>query len=58
VEEIRHALPSRFNWPLFGVALTLMSVPILEIIWTIRLLEIKASNTPSARGSNRPQVTV
>jgi len=57
VEGIRNVLPSRFNWPLFGMALMLMSVPILEIVWTPRLLESKASIAPSANGSNRPQAT-
>jgi len=31
LEAIRIALPEKFNWPLFGVALVLMSTPVLQI---------------------------
>jgi hypothetical protein len=30
-ESIRTVLPGQFNWPLFGVALALMSAPVLQI---------------------------
>jgi hypothetical protein len=32
-EALRRALPTRFNWPLFAVALILMSVSLLELSW-------------------------
>jgi hypothetical protein len=33
VEAVRVVLPERFNWPLFSVALLLMSVPVLMGAW-------------------------
>lgn len=33
LEAIRTMLPERFNWPLFGAALALMSAPVLRIGW-------------------------
>ncbi len=33
VEAVRVVLPDRFNWPLFGVALMLMSVPVVRAAW-------------------------
>jgi hypothetical protein len=35
-EALRNLLPSRFNWPLFCVALVLMTVPILQMAWRLR----------------------
>ncbi len=35
-EALRNLLPVRFNWPLFGVALALMSVPAAVLGWQIR----------------------
>src|SRR5438093_4499343 len=32
-EALRTMLPDRFNWPLFGVALTLMTLPVAESAW-------------------------
>jgi len=43
VDAIRNVLPSQFNWLLFGVALMLMSVSVLEIAWTTRLPESTSS---------------
>jgi hypothetical protein len=31
LDSIRTVLPERFNWPLFGVALVLMSAPVMQI---------------------------
>ena len=31
LDSIRTVLPERFNWPLFGVALVLMSAPVIQI---------------------------
>jgi hypothetical protein len=39
MDAIRTVLPSQFNWLLFGVALTLMSAPMLEIAWQTRFRE-------------------
>ncbi len=33
LEAIRTVLPEKFNWPLFGVALALMSAPIVKLAW-------------------------
>ena len=30
IEALRHVLPARFNWPLFGVALLLMAAPVFQ----------------------------
>jgi hypothetical protein len=34
-EAIRQALPVSFNWPLFGLALALMAVPVAELGWQL-----------------------
>lgn len=34
-DAVRSALPDAFNWPLFLMALTLMSAPVLEIIFAL-----------------------
>ena len=34
-EAIRQALPVSFNWPLFGLALVLLAVPILDMGWQL-----------------------
>jgi hypothetical protein len=34
---IRNALPKSFNWPLFCAALLLMSMPVIQLIWRLRL---------------------
>lgn len=41
-EAIRQALPLSFNWPLFGVALALLAVPILDVGWQLS----RTDNTP------------
>jgi hypothetical protein len=33
LEAIRNMLPEKFNWPLFGVALALMSAPVMRTGW-------------------------
>jgi hypothetical protein len=33
---VRAALPTRFNWPWFGVALLLMSAALLDLLWQMR----------------------
>jgi len=37
LDAIRMVLPERFNWTLFGVALLLMSMPLMQLIWQLRL---------------------
>ncbi len=34
-EAIRQALPASFNWPLFGLALALLAVPIVDMGWQL-----------------------
>jgi hypothetical protein len=44
-EVIRNVLPTRFNWPLFCVALVLMAVPVIRLgheLWTQRALQLQA----------------
>jgi len=36
MEAILHVVPTRFNWPLFIIALALMAVPTLEMGWHFR----------------------
>lgn len=36
IEAIRHVVPTRFNWPLFIVALALMAAPAFEMGWSLR----------------------
>jgi hypothetical protein len=31
LEALRHFLPTRFNWPLFGLAFALMAAPVLGL---------------------------
>jgi hypothetical protein len=58
LNAIRDVLPAQFNWPLFGLALILMSAPILEIAWTLGLSDNKASTIPAANGSDRSQIPI
>jgi hypothetical protein len=52
VEVLRNVLPARFNWPLFGVALLLMAVPVLSGAWQTWLASDKAATvTPSNHSS-------
>jgi hypothetical protein len=47
-EAIRSALPTRFNWPLFGVALVLMAAPIADVsrqIWKRNLIRYPRTET-------------
>jgi hypothetical protein len=44
VAVLRDVLPQVFNWPLFGVALLLMSAPIVQVLW--RLWRQKPQNPP------------
>ena len=54
IEAIRTVLPSRFNWPLFGVALLLMSAPVIEHGWkTLNFLNATAAGS-SVKEANRP----
>ncbi|HXT41202.1 MAG TPA: hypothetical protein VN887_14415 [Candidatus Angelobacter sp.] len=36
-EALRAMLPTRFNWPLFSVALVLMALPLADLAWQTRL---------------------
>jgi hypothetical protein len=36
IDVTRRVLPTSFNWPLFGVAFTLMAMPVAEIGWRMR----------------------
>ena len=34
-KAVRQVLPDSFNWPLFGLALVLLAVPVLDIAWQL-----------------------
>ena len=56
LEAIRMVLPERFNWQLFGVALALMSAPLMNIGWqTFRRQRAKSAIVEQAEefGCNR-----
>ena len=36
MEAILHVMPTRFNWPLFTVALALLAAPVLDMGWPLR----------------------
>jgi hypothetical protein len=38
LDAMRQVLPEAFNWPVFGVALTLMSAPVAHMGWRLRSL--------------------
>jgi len=39
LDAIRNMLPEQFNWPLFGIALVLMSMPLMQLAWQRWLLK-------------------
>lgn len=45
LDAIRTRLPEQFNWPLFGLALALMSAPVIKIGWQIFPRSCTKSNT-------------
>src|SRR5262245_20184202 len=40
VDVTRNVLPTTFNWPLFLVALTLMSAPVAHVAWQLRPVRV------------------
>ncbi len=44
---VRQALPVSFNWPLFGLALALMAVPVVEMGWKIGRKKTPAGSEPA-----------
>jgi hypothetical protein len=40
---LRQMLPARFNWPLFGIALLLLAVPVLDVAKQVHLSRNKPS---------------
>ena len=52
VDALRKLLPVAFNWPLFSVALLLMSAPVIWLaleLWTARVVPVAADATPRRR---------
>jgi len=50
VNALRDLLPTRFNWPLFSVALLLMAAPVIDqLIWFLRLRSPLAASLNSGR---------
>src|SRR5882672_1592523 len=46
IEVVRNVLPTRFNWPLFALALLFMAVPIIEnLVWVCRNRSSFTSNS-------------
>jgi hypothetical protein len=50
VDAIARALPERFNWLLFSLALALMSAPVLQLGWQLRAPRVRASAPIEATG--------
>jgi hypothetical protein len=46
-----HVLPAAFNWPLFGMAFTLMAAPVVQTAW--RMLRDEASRGEAPRRETR-----
>ncbi len=53
VDAVRVVLPGRFNWPLFGVALMLMSMPVLAAVWQTWFTSNTAATAARSNESNR-----
>jgi hypothetical protein len=56
LDAIRTVLPEKFNWPLFSVALVLMSLPVVEAGWKIRSVRNTAATDPAVEASDRSQI--
>jgi len=57
VDALRKLLPVSFNWPLFSIALVLMSAPVIRLMWGIRNLRMVQSPDSGAhyrRRTNEP----
>jgi hypothetical protein len=57
VDALRKLLPVSFNWPLFSIALVLMSAPVIRLLWELRNLRLAQSpvaGTPHRRSDNEP----
>jgi hypothetical protein len=50
-EAVVAALPVTFNWPLFSIALVLMSTPVVHLIYRAVLLRVPVKNVPPAEPS-------
>jgi hypothetical protein len=46
VVALRNVLPHAFNWPLFTLALLLMSAPIIQVLWRLRQAERHSPSRP------------
>jgi hypothetical protein len=49
IDTARQVLPTRFNWPLFFVALVLMAMPVLHIVRAIRVGNLSSPLSPERR---------
>jgi hypothetical protein len=58
LEVIRDLLPSRFNWPLFCLALVLMSAPLVKTVWKIRFFRNPAAAALPVEETDRSQIPV
>jgi hypothetical protein len=54
VDALRKLLPVSFNWPLFSVALVLMSAPVIRLLWEIGNFRMMHSPVPGARQQRSP----
>jgi hypothetical protein len=57
LEAVRTVLPARFDWPLFGVALLLMSAPVMERGWKTLFFRNTIVPGLTVEGSDRPPST-
>jgi hypothetical protein len=54
VDALRKLLPVTFNWPLFSVALLLMSAPVIRLAWEIRNQPLAKNALAPALSGRRP----
>jgi hypothetical protein len=54
LEAIRQVVPTRFNWPLFTLALALMAAPLLDMVWPFRS-RFNPKHLGSKRSSGRTE---
>jgi hypothetical protein len=57
MDAIRTVLPDKFNWPLFCVALALMSAPVVKTVWKTRLSRNVTAAVLPVEKSGRSQIS-
>jgi hypothetical protein len=57
MDAIRMALPDKFDWPLFCVALALMSAPVVKTVWKTRFSRNVTAAVLPVEKSGRSQIS-